>query len=79
MATSNDTTPHERYLTVSYISHKIPYIRLQGNWLKEAGFVIQAKIRVRVMKECLVIIQEPLEESIACSKLKRVREMMKEI
>ena len=36
-------------------SKKIPWIRLKGLWLKEAGFEINDAIRVRVIKGCLVI------------------------
>ncbi|MCW7536267.1 type I toxin-antitoxin system SymE family toxin [Aquabacterium sp. A7-Y] len=34
---------------------KVPWIRLGGKWLEEAGFDIQARVRVRVMNGCLVL------------------------
>ena len=48
----------ERFLTVSLYPEAIPrmpWIRLCGLWLEQAGFVPQARIRVRVMHGCLVI------------------------
>lgn len=34
---------------------KVPWIRLQGKWLAQAGFGIHAPVRVRVMPGCLVL------------------------
>jgi len=34
---------------------KIPWIQLKGLWLKQAGFEVNAMIRVRIIKGCLVI------------------------
>ena len=48
----------ERFLTVSIYPESIPrlpWIRLRGLWLEQAGFVPQTRIRVRVMRGCLVI------------------------
>jgi len=48
----------ERFLTVQLYPEpkpKIPWIRLRGLWLMQAGFTPQSRIRVRVMKSCLVI------------------------
>ena len=69
MAERNDTrdipTPkggkQERFLTVMLYPEarpKIPWIRLRGLWLQQAGFAPQARIRVRVMTGCLVITTE---------------------
>jgi hypothetical protein len=69
MAERNDTrdspTPkggkQERFLTVSFYPEaqpKVPWIRLRGLWLRQAGFAPQARIRVRVMTGCLVITTE---------------------
>lgn len=58
-------TPHsskqERFLTVQLYPEakpKIPWIRLRGLWLLQAGFTPQARIRVRIMSGCLVITTE---------------------
>lgn len=48
----------ERFLTVTLYPEPKPYrpwIRLCGHWLQQAGFVPQARIRVRIMQGCLVI------------------------
>ncbi|HYD61599.1 MAG TPA: SymE family type I addiction module toxin [Noviherbaspirillum sp.] len=52
---------HERFLTVSLYPEAIlrmPWIRLRGQWLQQAGFVPQARVRVRIMQGCLVITTE---------------------
>ena len=51
----------ERFLTVSLYPEAIPrmpWIRLRGRWLQQAGFVPQTRIRVRIMQGCLVITTE---------------------
>ncbi len=61
----------ERHLTVSSlpverknktwpysIQTKVPWIRMQGKWLEEAGFGIDTPIKVRVIKGCLVLTVE---------------------
>jgi toxic protein SymE len=51
----------ERFLTVSMYPESIPrlpWIRLRGLWLLQAGFAPQARIRVRIMRGCLVITTE---------------------
>ena len=51
----------EHLLTVSvYPEAKphVPWIRLRGLWLQQAGFTPQSRIRVRVMTGCLVITKE---------------------
>jgi len=69
MAKRNDTrdspaskgNKQERFLTVTLYPEarpKIPWIRLRGLWLQQAGFAPQARIRVRVMTGCLVITTE---------------------
>ncbi len=50
-----------RFLTVQLVPQatpNIPWIRLRGLWLLQAGFSPQARVRVRVMKGCLVITTE---------------------
>ncbi len=51
----------ERFLTVSIYpeaSPRMPWIRLRGRWLAQAGFLPQTRIRVRIMRGCLVITTE---------------------
>lgn len=58
----------ERHLKVSSALYKykgktsrsgratpVPWIRMQGKWLEQAGFTIHTRVRVRVMKGCLVL------------------------
>jgi hypothetical protein len=64
-----DTSPQryefhqERILTVSLYPEAwphVPWIRLRGMWLQEAGFTPHSRVRVRVMKDCLIITKEPV-------------------
>ena len=51
----------ERFLTVQLYPERrprLPWIRLRGLWLQQAGFSPQARIRVRVMQGCLVITND---------------------
>jgi hypothetical protein len=51
----------ERFLTVTLYPEqrpRLPWIRLRGLWLQQAGFAPQSRIRVRVMRGCLVITTE---------------------
>lgn len=55
------TGKQERFLTVALYPEarpRLPWIRLRGLWLLQAGFLPQARIRVRVMRGCLVITTE---------------------
>jgi toxic protein SymE len=36
----------------------VPWIRLRGLWLRQAGFEVNENVKVRVMKGCLVITAE---------------------
>lgn len=48
----------ERFLTVALYPEaqpRLPWIRLRGLWLEQAGFLPRARVRVRVMRGCLVI------------------------
>ncbi len=36
----------------------VPWIRMQGLWLQQAGFVINAPVTVRVMEGCVVLTLE---------------------
>lgn len=54
-------TKQERFLTVQLYPEaipRLPWIRLRGLWLQQAGFSPHARIRVRVMQGCLVITTE---------------------
>lgn len=58
---SADARKQERFLTVSLYpetNRKIPWIRLRGLWLQQAGFTPRSRVRVRVMCGCLVITKE---------------------
>jgi type I toxin-antitoxin system toxin SymE len=33
----------------------VPWIRIQGKWLEQAGFGIHTPVRIRVMRGCLVL------------------------
>lgn len=58
---TSKSSKQERFLTVQLVPEakpKIPWIRLRGLWLQQAGFTPQARIRVRVMNGCLVITTE---------------------
>lgn len=52
---------HERFLTVQLYPQpkpRLPWIRLRGLWLEQAGFAPQTRVRVRIMRGCLVITTE---------------------
>lgn len=36
----------------------VPWVRLRGKWLQEAGFEVDAQVRVRIMAGCLVLTTE---------------------
>lgn len=58
---STDARMQDRFLTVSLYPEpkpRIPWIRLRGLWLKQAGFTSKSRIRVQVMTGCLVITKE---------------------
>lgn len=58
---TSKSSKQERFLTVQLVPEaqpKIPWIRLRGLWLLQAGFTPQARIRVRIMTGCLVITTE---------------------
>ncbi|MCW7536270.1 type I toxin-antitoxin system SymE family toxin [Aquabacterium sp. A7-Y] len=60
---------HERYLSVNgaFLPHDrtrqppgtadtpVPWVRLRGKWLRDAGFEVDAQVRVRIMAGCLVL------------------------
>jgi toxic protein SymE len=54
----------KRQLTVSYTytqsGKEIPFIRLQGKWLKELGFEIGKKITVKE-QQCLLVVALKVE------------------
>jgi hypothetical protein len=54
-------TKQNRFLTVSLTpgaTPRFPWIRLRGQWLQDAGFAPQTRIRVRILYGCLVITAE---------------------
>ena len=56
-----DIGKQERFLKVTLYPEpepRLPWIRLRGLWLLQAGFLPQARIRVRIMRGCLVITTE---------------------
>jgi len=36
----------------------VPWIRLKGHWLQQAGFEINTPVKIRVMEGCLVLTTE---------------------
>lgn len=51
----------ERFLTVALYPEavpRLPWIRLRGLWLLQAGFVPHARVRVRIMQGCLIITMD---------------------
>lgn len=40
------------------VKTKVPWIRMQGKWLEQAGFEIRTSVRIRVMAGCLVLTTE---------------------
>ena len=46
----------------------VPWINIQGQWLKQAGFVIHTPIKVRVMHGCLVLTVEGLYKTLGSKK-----------
>lgn len=58
---ADDSMKQEQFLTVTLYPEAIPrmpWIRLRGLWLEQAGFFPQARVRVHVMRGCLVITTE---------------------
>jgi Toxin SymE, type I toxin-antitoxin system len=43
-------------------SQPVPWIRLQGRWLEQAGFGVGAQLLVRVTRGCLVLTVEKNDE-----------------
>ena len=59
---ASKSTQQERFLTVQvnpeFYPRQTPWLRLRGNWLSDAGFTPQTRIKVRVMHGCLVITKQ---------------------
>lgn len=54
----------------------MPFLRLQGRWLNQAGFAIGADVRVQVMPGRLVLeVIEPEPASAAKCEVQRAREL----
>ena len=59
-----NSCPKSRRLKVSYASTdkprvNVPYLRLRGRWLKDAGFDIGRNVRIEVSEKRLMI--EPVD------------------
>ena len=50
----------ERFLTVADLGvpSDTPFLRVCGKWLAQAGFPVDAKVKITVAKGCLVITRE---------------------
>ena len=44
--------------TANNTQAEVPWLRLKGHWLQEAGFGINSVVTVRVMERCLVLTVE---------------------
>ncbi len=44
------------------VNRAVPWVRLKGYWLEQAGFNIDTPIQVRVMRGCLVLTVVTEEE-----------------
>ena len=51
--------PYARQLTVSYMyqsgKYEVPFIRICGKWLEDAGFSVNNKVRVIVEDNLLIL------------------------
>ncbi len=67
MAAQNRTLPTRRLLTVGYSPYAlkrdrrppppaVPYLRLRGHWLREAGFTVGQKVSIHIADGCITII-----------------------
>lgn len=58
---ASGTNMQERFLTVGLYPQAgstLPWIRLRGQWQRQAGFAPRTRVRVRVMNGCLVLTAE---------------------
>lgn len=67
MAAQTRTPPTSRSLTVGYSPETprrafqlspspIPYLRLRGHWLRQAGFDVGQKVSIRISDGCITIV-----------------------
>jgi Toxin SymE, type I toxin-antitoxin system len=40
-------------------THNVPYLRISGDWLSNAGFKVGKYVRVHVAEQCITLIPEP--------------------
>ena len=40
------------------ISRSVPFLRLSGDWLQNAGFTVGQRVRVHIAERCITIILE---------------------
>ncbi|WKB54342.1 SymE family type I addiction module toxin [Eleftheria terrae] len=69
LPTTSRLEKNERYLSVngaflpydrsrqpaSVADTPVPWVRLRGKWLRDAGFEVDTQVRVRIMAGCLVL------------------------
>ena len=51
----------ERFLTVANLGHSganTPWLRLSGKWLEQAGFPVNARVKVEITEGRLIITPE---------------------
>ena len=50
----------ERFLTVADLGapRDTPFLRVAGKWLAQAGFPVDTKVKIKVVKGCLVITKD---------------------
>ena len=50
----------ERFLTVTdlHTPRDTPFLRVAGKWLAQAGFPVDTKVKIKVVKGCLVITKD---------------------
>jgi sRNA-binding protein len=50
----------ERFLTVAdlHTPRDTPFLRVAGKWLAQAGFPVNARVKIKVAKGCLIITRE---------------------
>jgi toxic protein SymE len=67
MAAQARTLPARRVLTVGYSPYAlkrdhrppplaVPYLRLRGHWLRQAGFAVGQKVSINIADGCITII-----------------------
>ncbi|MBB3214080.1 hypothetical protein FHW67_003390 [Herbaspirillum sp. Sphag1AN] len=68
-----------RFLTVQLSNSKVPWLRLHGLWLQQAGFSPRSRVQVRVMDDCLVITREQAPPNLDDACTHTLTEMLRKI